>query len=283
MLSAMADSPHALDPADVERGSPAPLLTRAGMAGKVPRLAARRDRTSRAVARALGSTALGLGGGGERPWIDRIEARRAELELERTAVSPDFDPASEGVTASWFEGIEGPVPIWGIARMFSIPATWGAFLLRLIRELSPRSCLELGTGLGLSAAYQAAALELNDSGLLVTLEGAQAWAVVAEQGLDELGLAGRARVERGSIDDVLPPLAAELAPIDYAFLDADHSEKATVKHFEFVLPHLAPGAVVLLDDITHSEDMARAWAAIGNNERASASMALGRMGVVAIR
>ena len=212
MLSAMADSPQALDPADVARGSPVPLLTRAGMAGRVPRLAARRDRASRAVARALGSTALGLGGGGERTWIDRIEARRDELESERTAVSPDFDPASEGVTASWFEGIEGPVPIWAIARMFSIPSTWGAFLLRLIRQLSPSSCLELGAGLGLSAAYQAAALELNGSGSLVTLEGAEAWAVVAEQGLDELGLAGRARVERGASTTRSPASPPSSAP-----------------------------------------------------------------------
>ncbi len=259
-----------------------PLLTRLAMVGRVPGLIARRDHVSRAAARALGVTAIGLEGGRERGWIDRIEKRREELASERTAVAPDFDPAAGGVTGSWFAGIDGPVPIWGIARMFSIPSAWGAFLLRLIRELSPSSCLELGTGLGLSAAYQAAALELNGAGSLVTLEGADAWAAVAEQGLDELGLAGRARVERGSIDDVLPPLAAELAPIDYAFLDADHSEEATVKHYEIVEPHLASGGIVLLDDVTHSDDMRRAWESIGGSRRASGRLELGRMGLVTI-
>ncbi len=258
------------------------LLTRLSMASRVPRLIASRDPASRAAARALCSTAIGPGGGRASDWIDRIEARRKQLASEQTAVSPNFDPAAGGVTGSWFAGIDGPVPIWGIARMFSIPPVWGAFLLRLIRELSPSSCLELGTGLGLSAAYQAAALELNGAGSLVTLEGADAWAAVAEQGLDELGLSGRARVRRGSIDDLLPPLAAELAPIDYAFLDADHSEEATVKHYEILEPHLASGAVVLLDDVTHSDDMRRAWKSIGRSERASSRTELGRMGLVTI-
>lgn len=259
-----------------------PLRTRLAMVGRVPGLMARRDHVSRAAARALGVTAVGLERGRVRGWMDRIEERREELASEQTAISPNFDPAAGGVTGAWFAGIDGPVPIWGIARMFSIPAVWGAFLLRLIRELAPSSCLELGTGLGLSAAYQAAALELNDRGTLVTLEGADAWAAVAEQGLEELGLAGRARVERGSIDDALPPLAAELAPIDYAFLDADHSEEATVKHFEIVEPHLASGGIVLLDDVTQSDDMRRAWESIGGSRRASRSLELGRMGLVTI-
>jgi predicted O-methyltransferase YrrM len=278
----MGTSIEAHDAPEPDAASRHRLRTRFSMAGRVPKLIASRDPASRAAARALGATALGLGGGGTSGWIDRIEERREELASERTAVAPDFDPAAGGVTGSWFAGIEGPVPIWGIARMFSIPPAWGAFLLRLIRVLAPSSCLELGTGLGLSAAYQAAALELNGAGSLVTLEGADAWAAVAEQGLDGLGLAGRARVERGSIDDVLPPLAADLAPIDYAFLDADHSEEATVKHFEIVEPHLASGGIVLLDDVTHSDDMRRAWSSIGRSGRASSRTALGRMGLVAI-
>ncbi len=71
-------------------------------------------------------------------------------------------------------------------------------------------------------------------------------------------------------------------PIDYAFLDADHTEEATCEHFDILLPHLSPGAVVLLDDIMLSTGMRRAWRAIRRRERVSASLALGRMGVVAV-
>ena len=43
--------------------------------------------------------------------------------------------------------------------------------MRLVRELRPHSCLELGTGVGVSAGYQAAAMELNGVGRLLTLDG----------------------------------------------------------------------------------------------------------------
>ncbi len=81
---------------------------------------------------------------------------------------------------------------------------------------------------------------------------------------------------------MLPPLAAELAPIDYAFLDADHSEEATVKHFESSCRISRPGGIVLLDDVTHSEEMRRAWQSIGRSRRASGRLELGRMGLVTI-
>ena len=65
-------------------------------------------------------------------------------------------------------------------------------------------------------------------------------------------------------------------------LDADHSEEATVRHFEAVLPHLAGGAVVLLDDITQTGEMKRAWRAIADNERVAVAAGLRRIGVVVL-
>jgi predicted O-methyltransferase YrrM len=260
-----------------------PLFGRASMVGRLPRLIGSRDTTSRALARALRTTGLGRIPREEREWIGRIDARRRELAADETALPPGFEPGSTGVAAAWFANIEEPVPIWAIARLFSIPPAWGVFQMRLVRELAPKSCLELGTGLGLSAAYQAAALELNGDGTLATLEGARTWGAIAEQGLSALGLAGRGEVRLGLIDDILPEVARQMAPIDYAFLDADHSEEATLEHFDIILPHLSPEAVVLLDDITRSEEIRRAWRAIRRREHVSTSLALGRMGVVAIR
>jgi predicted O-methyltransferase YrrM len=170
-----------------------------------------------------------------------------------------------------------------IADAFSIPARWGMFLMKLIRELCPRTCLELGTALGISTAYQAAALELNGRGTLTTLEGAHAWAAVATQGLDALGLDGRTEVTVGPIDQTLEAVVERIAPIDYAYLDADHSERATVGHFEVVLPHLAPGAVVVLDDISFTAEMWQAWNTIAGNDRVAVRLAIDRMGVVGLR
>jgi predicted O-methyltransferase YrrM len=142
--------------------------------------------------------------------------------------------------------------------------------------------LELGTGLGLSAAYQTAALELNGSGSLTTLEGSHAWGAVAEKGLANLGLGKRANVRIGVIEETAPEVAQLVAPIDFAFLDADHSEHATRKDFGFVLPHLSRGAVVVLDDISLSDGMRRAWKAIKRNPSVSWAVGLGRVGLVVV-
>jgi predicted O-methyltransferase YrrM len=259
-----------------------PLVGRASMLGRLPLVAGKRDPTSRALARALRTTGLGRIPDEERAWIGRIEARRRELAADDTALPPAFEPGSKGSAGAWFATIDEPVPIGAIARLFSIPPAWGVFQMRLVRELAPRSCLELCTGLGLSAAYQTAALELNGAGALTTLEGARAWGAIAQDGLSALGLAGRGEVRLGVIEETLPQVARHVAPIDYAFLDADHSEQATLEHFDVILPHLSTHAVVVLDDIGRSEEMMRAWRAISRRERVRASLALGRLGLVTI-
>jgi predicted O-methyltransferase YrrM len=224
------------------------------MAASLPRLAARRDRASRALFRALWTTALGRIPQEERQWIGRIEARRAEL------ASADASP---------------------FVQWMSIAPVWGRFLMRTVRELAPRSCLELGTGFGISAAYQAAALELNGGGSLTTLEGAKEWADIAERGFSELGLA---RVETlvGPIEQTFAA-AAGSGPFDYVFVDAEHSEQAIRSYFHLMAPHLSPGAVVVFDDIDWSEGTWRSWQAVRRHERVVRSASLGRMGVAIIR
>jgi predicted O-methyltransferase YrrM len=258
-----------------------PLYDRAAMLGRLPRAAARRDPMSRALDQALRGAALNRLRADEREWVARIEARRDELAADASMVRPDFDPAPEQEREVFRDGGE-PAPIWGIAELFSVSGLWGEFLLRLVRELAPRSCVELGTALGLSTAYQAAALELNGTGALTTFEGAKAWAAVAEEGLSGLGLSARASVEVGTIEETLPRALERVGPVDYAYLDADHTEDATVNHFDAILAHMAPGGVAVLDDIAFSRGMSRAWHTIRRRDRVTARIGLGRMGIVSV-
>lgn len=225
------------------------------MAASVPRLAGRGDRSSRAIARALRTTALGRMPREERDWIARIDARRQRVD----ELALEIDP---------------------ICAFFSVPGIWGRLQLRLVRELAPRRALELGTAFGISAAFQAAALELNGGGRLVTLDREPRLAELAQQTFDELGLAGRVEQRVGAIAETLPDLAREITPIDYAFLDAEHTEQATIAAFETILPELADGAVVVVDDIRLNADMGRAWAAIRANPRVGVGLDLRRFGIV---
>jgi predicted O-methyltransferase YrrM len=182
-----------------------------------------------------------------------------------------YDPAAHTVVE-----MVGAVSPWS-----SVWPTWGLFLLRLVRELRPRSCLELGTGHGLSGCYQAAGLELNGAGRLVTLEGASARARIAQQGFAAVGL-GRVEAIVGPLRDTLAGAARRAAPVDYAFVDAEHEEAETLEHFRTLAPHLAGPAVVVFDDIRWSDGMRRAWRQISGHPAVTAAIDLHRMGVCVV-
>ena len=228
---------------------------RALMAGGAARLAGRRDRGSAALRRALWTTAAGRFTPEERAWIERVEARRAELA------------ASE---------------VSQFAQWASIAPVWGRLLMRTARELRPRICLELGAGFGISAAYQGAALEMNGSGSLTTMERIEGLGGIVTQGLLQLGLADRVTLRVESADDALEAVLERIGQVDYAFLDADHTVEGTVAHFTTLQTHLADGAVVILDDINWTPGMRTAWKEISGRDRVAASVRLRRMGIVIV-
>jgi predicted O-methyltransferase YrrM len=162
-------------------------------------------------------------------------------------------------------------------RCLSSKSPLGALLLfRLVRELRPAHALELGTNLGISAAYQAAALALNGGGELHTIEGAPRLAALARAHLASLGLA--AEVHEGRFSDVLPGLLARTAPLDYVFIDGHHDGPATVGYFAQIHPALGPGALVVFDDIAWSAGMAEAWRTVRADPRVRVAIGLGTMG-----
>ena len=258
---------------------PDAALYRTLMGASLPRLATHRDSGSRALARALRTTALGRIPAEERRWIARIEARRRDLASGDAVVRPGF---SDGSLVD-DEGRGPSIPLAGASRWMSLTPIWCTFLMRLVRELAPRSCLELGTGFGISGAYQAASLELNGAGKLTTLEGAPEYVSIAEHGFSALGLGERVELRVGRITDTLQDVAERAAPIGCAFVDADHTERATLDQFDAMLPHLGEGAVVVLDDVNWGDGgMTRAWRKIGRHDRVSVALGFHRLGIVVV-
>jgi predicted O-methyltransferase YrrM len=254
----------------------ASACARALMAASLPLLAGRSEDPLAALRRAVGTSVLGRIPSREAVWLERIGAWRRELGSEQRVADLLLTSPETGPTAPRHppHHLASALPWW------SIPRVWGRFLMRLVCELGPKSCLELGTGFGISGAYQAAALELNGKGRMITLDVAGQWAAIAERGFSELELDGRVDIRRGDIDETLGGVLEETSPIEYTFLDAEHTERATVRHFDALIPHLARGAVVVVDDILWSDEMRRAWATIKRRDRVTSAIRLGRMGVV---
>jgi len=205
----------------------------------------------------------------------RIEAARLALATSREVLAiTDFGAGHAGQVAPLIHRSVGD-----LARTSARHRREGEFLYRLCVHLQPRRCLELGTNLGISTCYQAAALPPTAE--FVTLEGANTIAAVAQRVLAENIPAGacRPRIVVGEFSDTLP-LLLHGQPWDYAFVDGNHRYEATVAYFHQLLPHLSAGGCMVFDDINWSEGMQRAWQEICAHPAVSVSIELFFMGIV---
>ena len=198
-------------------------------------------------------------------FIRRIEAERRALEkVDREVEFADYGAGTSRDNRSADEMARGLVSqrrIGDICRIASKPPRAARLLFALIREIRPDVCLELGTCLGISTAYQAAALELNGRGFLYSVEGAAPLADEARALLERLGLSHRVEIRTGRFADVLPDLLAS-HEYGFAFVDGHHDEQATLGYFAQIRPSMQAHGAMLFDDITWSDGMRRAWASI---------------------
>ncbi|HEU0302323.1 MAG TPA: class I SAM-dependent methyltransferase [Longimicrobium sp.] len=270
--------------------SPASLLRNAR---DTARLLAARRRVAGMLRRATGDTVpllraveaalRGDASAEERAWMERIERlRRRLLAIDLPLTLVDYGAGAPELALSAEEMYAGRAvtrTLAEVCRGGSKPPFWAGVLFHLVRQVRPASCVELGTCLGISAAYQAAALGLNGRGRMTTLEGAEKVAELAGLHLEELGLDGIATVVTGRFQDTLAEVLRERAPVDYAFIDGHHDEHATLGYFGQIHPHLAESALVVFDDVAWSAGMRRAWTALQADERIRTVLDLGAVGV----
>lgn len=155
---------------------------------------------------------------------------------------------------------KGARTISAIYRTSAIPHWWGVFLFRLVRGLRPQRVLELGTNMGVSAAYIQTALDLNGSGgKLVTIEG--------DTGLAELAGRNLAKVSSSAVDivagrfqDVLVPTLQRFQPVDMIFIDGHHAYDAVLNYYKTISEYTAPENCIIFDDVyPWTLPVRRAW------------------------
>jgi predicted O-methyltransferase YrrM len=127
----------------------------------------------------------------------------------------------------------------------TVSANQGKLLELLVRVHGARRILELGTLGGYSSIWLARALPPD--GRLVTLEASSRFAEVARGNLARAGLGETVEVRVGPALETLPQLAAEAAPFDMIFIDAD---KANYPHYlEWSLKLSRPGTLIVADNV----------------------------------
>jgi predicted O-methyltransferase YrrM len=220
----------------------------------------------------------------EQKWIASIEQRRSFLlRSDREIAIIDYgvgEPVSKRTKEDLQKGIQSTAIVSNICKA-SKPAFWATLLFKMIRKLEPTSCLELGSCVGISASYQAAALKINGKGELLSLEGSPEIAKIATETLVNLNLKN-GTVITGPFHETLKGALESAKPIDFFFNDGHHDHDAVIQYFNESLSYLSDEAVVVFDDISWSPGMSKAWSEIEDDERVSASIDLQTIGIVIV-
>ena len=218
----------------------------------------------------------------EKIWIARLESlRKTLISSSREIQIVDYGAGTSDLNLSdeqMYQGRTLTRTVGAICRSASKSYFWSFLLFKLIREFHPLICLELGTSLGVSGGYQASALKLNQSGILITLEGAESLALLAKENFLILGL-DNIKIVTGRFRDTLVKVLNKYKPIDYVFIDGHHDERATLTYFEEIKPFLAEKAVLVFDDIAWSQGMKNAWSTVELDESVGLSLDLGAVGI----
>jgi len=209
----------------------------------------------------------------EKAWIDRIEMLRSNLIKSSNLISIiDYgagEPDSKLTASQMNQGRVVNSTVGEVCKLASKSYKWAFLLFKLIRKFRPNIAIEMGTAMGITTAYQAAALELNQQGKILTLEGSETLANLANENFKKLGL-DNIGIVIGRFSDTLQDVLSKNAPIDFVFVDGHHDKEATIGYFKQILPYLADKAVLVFDDISWSKGMEQAWRTIimNNNIRA---------------
>ena len=212
-------------------------------------------------------------------WVRIENYRRGLLSSDRQIEFIDFGAGSRS------DNQAGGIINTGVRsdRRISdiIPASksalWGRLLYKIVSFTGARRCVELGTSLAVSASYIAAALPPD--GRLVTMEGDSTVAAMAADAVSALAPDRDVEIRVGPFNDTLDAVVAEMAPIDFAFVDGHHEQAATERYYRQLLGGMGPGGVMIFDDIRWSAGMRQAWKAIKADMRGT-YLDLGALGVL---
>lgn len=218
------------------------------------------------------------------PVFAEIEqARRSLLNDSTPIIVSDFGAGIGGQHADPERASAG-IDITKSVREAALPSKsefWCRFLYWLTAEVRPRTVLEFGTCVGISASYQAAALrdcELAGS-TIVSMEGSPRLADRSRQTVEELGLMRFVDIRCGRFSDTLPRVMEDSGPFDVVFIDGHHDEIATLEYFEALRGATTEDAVIIFDDIRWTDGMRRAWKRIKRDDRVGVSIDLGSVGI----
>ncbi len=142
----------------------------------------------------------------------------------------------------------GDAPPWDMR--FNSDLTLARCLYLVCRALRPLTVIETGVAYGVSSAFVLAALDVNGSGILHSVD-----LPIPERNADRyIGmliperLKPRWRLYRGTSQERLPSILSA-SGVDVFIHDSSHTYRNMRREFEMVWPYLPQGGVLIADDV----------------------------------
>lgn len=219
--------------------------------------------------------------------------------IEKDGLLPDFEPIQQIRNAMRQRSEQIQITDFGagskintssvravrdVARNSEKPPRLGRLFYRLVQHFESKTIFDLGTSLGITTLYLAAA---NAQSKVWTFEGCPETARIAQQNFAswaaQKGQACNVEIVVGNIDQTLPQQVAVSSPIDFVFFDANHRYEPTVRYFETCLTKAHQDSVFVFDDIHWSAEMEQAWATIRQHPSVTVSIDLWWVGLIFFR
>jgi len=202
-----------------------------------------------------------------------IEAAREEYLFDNTPISViDFGPESR-LNSNHSKTVAS------IAKYALKLKKIDQLLFRLVNYFGPTTILELGTSLGITTSYLAAA---NQNSLVITMEGSPEIAKQAERHFQHIGLNNIEQVV-GNFDSTLTNVLQKNKSLDFVFIEKAHQFDSTLKYFNLIKDNLKDQSVVVFGDIHQSKEMEQVWGAVKSDEAVKLTVDLFHIGLVFFR
>jgi predicted O-methyltransferase YrrM len=167
--------------------------------------------------------------------LDRLFAAADKDDDRRPSLAPGYREAPAAERSEAAQDLYIPISAEG-----------GQLLYALTRAARPETVVEFGTSFGISTVYLAAAVADNGgTGRVVSTELSQRKVEAATASLAEAGVGGPVTILAG---DALETLAGVPGPVGLVLLDG--WKDLCLPVLRLLEPRLAPGALVVADDIT---------------------------------
>jgi predicted O-methyltransferase YrrM len=156
---------------------------------------------------------------------------------------------------------------------------FGRLLFRLVNFYQAVNIIEMGTSLGISAAYMASG---NSESKVITVEGSDTIAFEAAETFNILNL-NNIHPVIGKFENTLDQIIASNPLSDLVFIDGNHRKTAVMEYFRKFLGNISTSSLIIIHDIHWSREMEDAWCEIKNNPKVKMTIDIFSAGLVFFR